>query len=79
MLLALLRDRHPSDGARPALGEAVSSYLRLNPDDAEMREAWEGFAGQPTPAELCAHNGFLELCTPTKLAASDGHSGGPNR
>ena len=59
LLLALLRDRHPGDDARPALAEAVSSYLRLNPDDAEMKEAWERFAGEPATVELCAHNGFL--------------------
>ena len=58
-LLALLRDRHPGDDARPALAEAVGSYLRLNPDDAEIKEAWEGFADQPATVELCAHNGFL--------------------
>ena len=59
LLLALLSDRHPSDGARPALTETVGSYLRLNPGDAEMREAWEAFAGQPATVEPCAHNGFL--------------------
>ncbi len=59
MLLALLRDRHPSDEARPALAETVGSYLRLNPDDAEMKDAWEGFAGEPATVEQCAHNGFL--------------------
>ncbi len=37
----------------------MGSYLRLNPDDAGMKEAWEGFAGQPATVELCAHNGFL--------------------
>ncbi len=59
LLLALLRDRHPSGETHPALAEAVGSYLRLNPDDAEIREAWEGFTGQPPTVEPCAHNGFL--------------------
>ncbi len=60
LLLALLRgDRHSGDDARPALAEAVSSYLRLNPDDAEMKEAWERFAGEPATVDRCAHNGFL--------------------
>ena len=59
MLLALLRDRHPGDGTRPALAEAVGSYLRLNPHDTELKEAREGFAGQPDAVELCTHNGFL--------------------
>ena len=45
LLLALLRDRQPGDKAHPALAEAVGSYLRLNPDDAEMKEAWERFTG----------------------------------
>jgi hypothetical protein len=59
LLLALLRDRRPGDDARPALTEAVGSYLRQNPDDAEMKEAWEGFTGLPATVVPCAHNGFL--------------------
>jgi hypothetical protein len=43
LLLALLRDHHPGDEAHPALVEAMGSYLRLNPDDDEMKEAWETF------------------------------------
>jgi hypothetical protein len=58
LLLALLRDRRPGDGAYPPLPPA-GYYLRLNPDDAEMREAWDGFVGRPPPAQKCAHNGFL--------------------
>ncbi len=58
LLLALLSDRRPSDEVRPALVEAVGSYLRLNPGDAEMKEAWEAFDGQPATVEPCAHNGF---------------------
>jgi hypothetical protein len=59
LLLALLRDRHPGDEAYPPLVEAAGYYLRLNPDDAEMREAWDGFVDHPPPAQRCAHNGFL--------------------
>lgn len=29
------------------------------PDDAEMKEAWDGFVGRPPLAQRCAHNGFL--------------------
>jgi hypothetical protein len=43
LLLALLRDHHPGEEAPPALVEAMGSYLRLNPDDDEMKEAWETF------------------------------------
>ena len=66
LLLAVLRDHRPGDDALPALAEAVSSYLRLNPDDTEMKADWERFAGEPATVELCAHNGFLESCTPNK-------------
>jgi hypothetical protein len=59
LLLALLRDHHPGDEAHPALVEAMGSYLRLNPDDDEMKEAWETFNGRPAEVERCAHNGFL--------------------
>jgi hypothetical protein len=59
LLLALLHDRHPGDEARPALVEAMGSYLRLNPGDAEMKAAWETFTGRPATVERCAHNGFL--------------------
>jgi hypothetical protein len=59
LLLALLRDRHPGDDAHPALVEAMGSYLRLSPDDEEMKEAWETFTGRPAEVERCAHNGFL--------------------
>jgi hypothetical protein len=59
LLLALLHDRHPGDEAHPALVEAMGSYLRLNPDDDEMKEAWETFTGRPATVERCAHNGFL--------------------
>ena len=59
LLLALLRYRHPSDEASPALAETVGSYLRLNPGDDEMNEAWERYTGQPATVEGCAHNGFL--------------------
>ena len=59
LLLALLRDRRPGDEAYPPLEEAAGYYLRLNPNDAEMREAWDGFVDHPPPAQKCAHNGFL--------------------
>ncbi len=59
LLLALLHDLHPGDEAHPALVEAMGSYLRLNPDDDEMKEAWETFTGRPATVERCAHNGFL--------------------
>ena len=59
LLLALLRDRHPGDEVPPTLAEAAGSYLRLNPDDAEMKEAWERFTGRPAAGDPCAHNGFL--------------------
>jgi len=59
LLLDLLRDHHACDEAHPALAEAISSYLRLNPDDAEMRKAWDRFDGPPVTMEGCAHNGFL--------------------
>jgi hypothetical protein len=65
LLLAMLRDRHPGDEAHAALVDAMGSYLRLNPDDGEMKEAWDRFVGRPAEGERCAHNGFLELCTPT--------------
>ena len=79
LLLAMLRDRHPGDEAHAALVDAMGSYLRLNPDDGEMKEAWDRFVGHPVEAEGCAHNGFLELCTPSKLSASGRAPGGPNR
>jgi hypothetical protein len=47
LLLALLRDHHPGEEAPPALVEAMGSYLRLNPDDDEMKEAWETFTVRP--------------------------------
>jgi hypothetical protein len=47
LLLALLRDRRPGDGAYAALVEVAGYYLRLNPNYAEMREAWDRFAGRP--------------------------------
>jgi hypothetical protein len=59
LLLAMLRDNRPGDDAHPALVEAMASYLRLNPDDDEMKEAWEPFTGRPATVEQCAHNGFL--------------------
>jgi hypothetical protein len=59
LLLALLRERQPGDEAHPTLAEAAGSYLRLNPDDAEMKEAWERFTGRPAVGGPCAHNGFL--------------------
>jgi hypothetical protein len=37
-LLSRLRDPRPEDATLPAEAE---KYLRLNPDDAEVREAWE--------------------------------------
>jgi hypothetical protein len=55
----LLRDRHPGDEVYPALVEAMGSYLRLNPDDDEMKEAWDRFVGRPVEVEGCAHNGFV--------------------
>jgi hypothetical protein len=58
LILAMLRDRRPDD-AYPALTEVASSYLRLNPDDAEVKEAWDRLVGRPVTAEGCAHNGFL--------------------
>ena len=60
LLLALLRDRRPGDEVPPTLAEATGSYLRLNPDDTEMKEAWERFTGRPAAGDPCAHNGFLE-------------------
>jgi hypothetical protein len=42
----------------------MGSYLRLNPDDDEMKEAWDGFTGRPAEVELCSHKGFL-LVEPT--------------
>jgi hypothetical protein len=78
LLLAMLRDRRPDDGAHPALVEAMGSYLQLNPDD-EIKEAWDRFTGSPAEAERWAHIGYLELCTPSKLSASGGAPGGPNR
>jgi hypothetical protein len=39
--------------------EAVGYYLRLYPDDAQIREAWDRFVGRPATTEGCAHNGFL--------------------
>jgi hypothetical protein len=59
LLLAMLRDHRSGDEAHPALVEAMGSYLRLNPDDDEMNEAWETFTGRPATVERCAHNGFL--------------------
>jgi hypothetical protein len=59
LLLALLRDRRPGDENYTALVEAASYYLQLNPDDAEMKEAWERFVGRLATMEGCAHNGFL--------------------
>ena len=59
LLLALLRDSRPGDEAHPALVEAMASYLRLNPDDGEMKDAWDRFVGRPVEAEGCAHNGLL--------------------
>jgi hypothetical protein len=59
LLLGLLRDRHPGDEAHPALVDAMGSYLRLNPDDHEMKETWDRFVGRPVEAERCVHNGFL--------------------
>jgi hypothetical protein len=61
LLLALLRDRSPGDEAYPALAEAAGSYLRLFPDDAEVKEAWDRFVERPATADRCAHNGFLLL------------------
>ena len=46
LLLASLHDHHPGDEAHPALVEAMGSYLRLNPDDDEMKEAWDRFTGR---------------------------------
>jgi len=59
LLLALLRDRRPDDETYTALVEAAGYYLRLNPDDAEMKEAWERFVGRLPTMETCTHNGFL--------------------
>ena len=59
LLLALLRDRRPGDEAYTALLEAAGSYLRMNPDDAEVQEAWEEFTGRPLAAARCSHTGFL--------------------
>ena len=59
LLLALLRDRRPGDENYTALVEAAGYYLQLNPDDAEMKEAWERFVGRPATMEECVHNGFL--------------------
>jgi hypothetical protein len=59
LLLALLRDRRPGEENYTALVEAAGYYLRLNPDDAEMKEAWERFVGRPATMERCTHNGFL--------------------
>lgn len=59
LLLALLRDRHPGDRDHPALAEAMGSYLRLNPDDDEMKEAWDRYTGRQPEVERCVHNGFL--------------------
>jgi hypothetical protein len=61
LLLALLRDRLPGDEAYPVLAEAADSYLRLNPDDAEMKEARDRFVGPPVAVERCVHNGFLSI------------------
>jgi DNA-binding NarL/FixJ family response regulator len=44
---------------REFLKLGVSAYLRLNPDDDEMKEAWETFTGRPATVERCARNGFL--------------------
>lgn len=46
------------------LAEAADSYLRLNPDDAEMKEARDRFVGPPVTVERCVHNGIL-LVEPT--------------
>ena len=59
LLLALLRDRPPGDEVHPTLAEAAGSYLRLNPDDAEMKETWERSTGRSAAVERCSHNGFL--------------------
>jgi hypothetical protein len=59
LLMALLRDRRPGDETYTALVEAAGDYLRLNPDDGEMKEAWERFVGRPATIERCAHKGFL--------------------
>jgi hypothetical protein len=59
LLLALLRDRRLGDDANSQLVKAAGYYPRLNPEDAEMREAWDGLVGGSPPAQRCAHNGFL--------------------
>ncbi len=59
LLLALLRDRRPGDEAYTPLIETVGYYLQLNPDDTEVREAWDRFVGRPATTEGCGHNGFL--------------------
>jgi hypothetical protein len=61
LLLSLLRERHPSDDGPGELEQAVDSYLRLSPDDAEMQEAWEKFIGRSDTVDGCRHNGFLLL------------------
>jgi hypothetical protein len=61
LLLSLLRERHPSDDGLGELAQAVDSCLRLNPDDAEMKEAWEKYMGRAHTADGCRHNGFLLL------------------
>jgi hypothetical protein len=59
ILLALLRDRRPGDENYTTLVEAADYYIRLNPDDAEMKEALETFVRRPPTMERCTHNGFL--------------------
>ncbi len=38
-VLHLLRNHHPGGGSPTALLDVVDDYLRLDPDDAEVREA----------------------------------------
>jgi hypothetical protein len=44
--LHLLREHHPSRGTHSELVDLTERYLRLNPEDAEVRSALAGLGTQ---------------------------------
>jgi len=44
-VLRLLRNHSPNQGSPTALLDVVDAYLRLDPDDTEVREARDGVRG----------------------------------
>jgi len=45
-ILHLLREHHPSRGTHSDLVDLTERYLRLNPEDAEVRSALAGLGAQ---------------------------------